>query len=177
MRTHTAGSLLLVVAGAIFAVSSACSAEGGGEPEQPNGKPVLATGGNCPICLVTLQRPVEGKEAFAMAHKGYKYRCDSGEHLEKLKADPDRNAIQFDGTCIVTLVDEKKTVKGDPEVFDVKDGNLLIFATTDCKARFMKDPSRYLAEARKVQEQERMDGIAKDKEKKEKEEAMPRREK
>lgn len=176
MRTLCAG-LAPFISIALIAASAAWSAEGDNQREQPVGKPALALSGNCPICMITTQRPVSGKEAFAVAHKTYKYRCCSADHLAKFREDADRNAIQFDGTCIVTLIDEHKTVKGDPEVFDVKDGNLLIFATTDCKAKFKKDPARYLAEARKVQEQERMDGIAKDKNKEEKDNTIPRRDK
>jgi putative intracellular protease/amidase/YHS domain-containing protein len=97
----------------------------------------LALKGLDPVLLVA-GREVAGDPALAVDHAGLRYLFAGADSRDRFTADPDRYAIQGDGSCPVV-----SSATADPSIFAVFDGKIFAFATPACVEKFRLAPEYY----------------------------------
>lgn len=104
---------------------------------------ILALNGLDPVELCQ-GREVEGDSELGCTSAPYRYRFASEANLRTFQGDPERYGIQWGGACgrMGPL-----SGRGHPERFAVHDGRIYLFASDQCRAGFLKDPSRMLPAA------------------------------
>ncbi|TAI46847.1 YHS domain-containing (seleno)protein [Flagellimonas allohymeniacidonis] len=70
---------------------------------------------------------VEGNNTFSAAHDGVDYKFSSQENLEKFQSDPEKYVPQYGGYCAYAVATSGKKVNVNPETFEIRDGQLLLF--------------------------------------------------
>ena len=128
-----------------FAVIAAPA--GAQDPGQENSYR-LAIGGYDAVAYFTDGRPVLGKPEFQYAWDEARYRFASTQHMTSFRADPDRFAPQFAGSCAMAMSRGMK-VEANPENWLISNGRLFVFFGSDGPARFQADAQRTAAEADK----------------------------
>ena len=98
----------------------------------------LALGGYDPISYVD-GVPAPGTDQQTSKHAGATYRFASPEHKLKFDTDPDGHVPRYGGYCAFAASQNRLT-PGDPQVWRIIDGQLLLFANTDFRDQFEKDP-------------------------------------
>ena len=81
----------------------------------------LALKGYDPVAYFTDGKPMPGNPQYETTYDGTRYRFASAQHLELFKADPDRYAPQFAGSCAAGIAMGVK-VESDPEDWLIVDG-------------------------------------------------------
>jgi len=99
----------------------------------------LALKGYDPVAYFTEGRPTPGKPDFEYTWDEARYRFASAQHMTLFRADPDRYAPQFAGSCAGGMSMGMK-VEANPENWLVHDGRLFVFRTPEAQARFQADP-------------------------------------
>jgi YHS domain-containing protein len=89
----------------------------------------LVLKGYDPVAYFTDGKPTPGKPEFEMIFDGVRYRFASAQHLEQFKADPDRFAPQYAGSCASGIAIGVK-IEAEPENWLIVDGKLFVFADT-----------------------------------------------
>lgn len=92
-----------------------------------------------PILLIE-GKQVQGTEAHALEHRGFRYLFSSSASLDKFKSDPDRYGIQLGGKCVMS-----DGMDGAPDQFAVAGGRIYLGGMDMCIGAFKADPSRYVA--------------------------------
>ena len=87
----------------------------------------LALKGYDPVAYFTEGKPVPGKPEFETVFDEARYRFASAQHLEQFKADPDRFAPQYAGSCASGVAAGLK-VEAEPENWLIVDGKLFVFS-------------------------------------------------
>ena len=87
----------------------------------------LALKGYDPVAYFTDGKATPGEPQYEAAYDGMRYRFASAQHLEMFKADPDRYAPQFAGSCATGIAMGVK-VEADPNNWQVVDGKLFVFS-------------------------------------------------
>ena len=101
--------------------------------------PRLALTGLDPIEFLA-GKAVKGKPSIAFDHRGFRYVFANEKDRELFTKDPDRYAIQGDGTCPVV-----PGANADPGIVTLYKGRIYAFASLPCLGKFTKDPEKYLA--------------------------------
>ncbi len=91
--------------------------------------PPLALRGYDPVAYFTDARPVEGKADFEITWDGQRYRFASARHRDLFKANPDKYAPQFGGSCAMNMSAGVRR-ESDPHNWTIVNGNLYVFAGT-----------------------------------------------
>jgi hypothetical protein len=99
----------------------------------------LAIKGYDPVAYFTDGRPTLGKPEFERTWDEVRYRFASAQHMTIFRADPDRYAPQFAGSCAMAMSRGMK-VEADPEVWLISNGRLFVFYSSDGRSRFAADP-------------------------------------
>jgi len=108
----------------------------------------LAIRGYDPVAYFTEGRPLLGKPDFEYAWDGARYRFASTQHMTSFRADPDRFAPQFAGSCAMAMSKGMK-VEANPENWLISNGRLFVFFSSDAAARFQADAQGTAAQADK----------------------------
>jgi len=87
----------------------------------------LALKGYDPVAYFTDSKATPGEPQYEAAYDGVRYRFASAQHLEMFKADPDRYAPQFGGSCAAGIAMGVK-VEAEPENWLIVDGKLFVFS-------------------------------------------------
>lgn len=119
-------------------VAGLCASAIGGAAELP-----LAMDGKCPVCLVKMDKLVDGKAAHTSKYDGKTYRFPSAEQKRMFDADPAAFVPALGGDCTVCLVELGKRVAGSPEHALVHNGRLYLFPGREQLEMFKKNPARY----------------------------------
>lgn len=106
----------------------------------------LAVGGHDPIAYTTDGAPVPGSDQHTAQHDGATYRFATAEHQATFEADPARHAPAYGGYCAYAASQDRLT-PADPEVWQVLDGHLLLFANQDFHDLFNEDPAGHKQDA------------------------------
>jgi len=92
------------------------------------GTPVrLALKGYDSVAYFTDGKPIPGRPEFETIFDEARYRFASAQHLEQFKADPDRFAPQYAGSCAGSMAAGIK-IEAEPENWLIVDGKLFVFA-------------------------------------------------
>ena len=124
-RRATAGLVLFAIALAVTAPLAAQIAT------------AAALSGFDPVAL-SEGREIEGKEAIAVDHQGYRYWFASKKNRKKFEKAPDLYRIQ-NQYCPV-----EPTAPALPDLFAVHDKKIYIFATPGCIEDFEAAPETYI---------------------------------
>ncbi len=103
----------------------------------------VAMDGKCSVCLVKMDKVVDGKAEFASEYDGKSYRFPSAEQKKMFDADPAKFVPALGGDCTVCLVEMGKRVAGKPEHALVHNGRLYLFPGQEQLDMFRKNPARY----------------------------------
>lgn len=103
----------------------------------------VAMDGVCPVCLVKMNKVVEGKPEYTSDYDGKRYRFPSAEQKKMFDADPAKFVPALGGDCVVCLVEMGQRVPGKPEYAFVHDGRLYLFPAHEQLDVFKKNPAKY----------------------------------
>jgi len=106
----------------------------------------LALNGHDPVAYMTDGAPVLGTIEHSSRHDGAVYRFASAEHATTFASARERHAPRFGGYCAFAA-SQNRLSPGDPQVFLIQDGKLLLFTNRDFLEQFTKDPAGNLREA------------------------------
>ena len=96
------------------------------QSEQPTPLRLVLKGYD-PVAYFTDSKPVPGKPEYETTFDGARYRFASSAHLDLFKADPDRYAPRYAGSCAAAVAVGLK-IEAEPENWLIVDGKLFVFA-------------------------------------------------
>lgn len=103
----------------------------------------LALNGNCPVCLVKMNKVVSGKPEYAGVYDGLRYLFPGPEQKRMFDKKPAAFAPALGGNCTVCKVEMKKDVPGKAEFHAVHDGRLFLFPGQKQLDMFNANPGKY----------------------------------
>jgi YHS domain-containing protein len=106
----------------------------------------LAIKGYDPVAYFTDAKPTLGVERYQLAWDGQIYRFASAEHRDLFKANPDKYAPQFGGSCAMNMSAGVRR-ESDPRNWVISNGNLYVFAGPAGAENFRKNPTSNAAKA------------------------------
>ena len=104
----------------------------------------LALKGYDPVAYFTDGKAIPGDPQYETAYDGARYRFASAQHLELFKADPDRYAPQFAGSCAAGIAMGMK-VEAEPESWMIVDGKLFVFSSAKSRDAMQADAAGMIA--------------------------------
>ena len=105
--------------------------------------PRTALDGNCPVCLVKMDKIVKGDPKISSVYDGKTYLFPSKEQKRMFDANPTAYVPAAGGDCVVCRVEAGKTVRGKPQIHAVHDGRLFLFPSEKQKRMFEGNPKKY----------------------------------
>jgi YHS domain-containing protein len=106
----------------------------------------LGLKGYDPVAYFTLATPTPGLAQFEYTWDGVRYRFANARHLEMFKANPEKYAPQFGGSCAMNLANGNRR-ESDPTVWLISNGNLYVFASQAGSERFRSEAEANAAKA------------------------------
>ena len=92
-----------------------------------------------PVSYHTDHKAVAGVEEIHSEWKGGKWLFSTLENKTLFDASPVKYAPLFGGYCVYAIT-QGFTANTNPEIFEVVNGNLVLFAAEDVRNEWMKDP-------------------------------------
>jgi YHS domain-containing protein len=106
----------------------------------------LGLKGYDPVAYFTLSQPTLGVVQYEYVYDGVRYRFVNAQHLALFKANPDKYAPQFGGSCTMNMSAGVRR-EADPTVWVISNGNLYVFAGPGGAERFRENPDVAAARA------------------------------
>jgi YHS domain-containing protein len=106
----------------------------------------LVLKGYDPVAYFTDGKPVEGQPQYEAVFDDARYRFASAQHLAQFKADPDRYAPQYAGSCAAGIAIGVK-VEAEPENWLIVDGKLFVFSGVSSLDQMRADPAGMIAKS------------------------------
>jgi YHS domain-containing protein len=106
----------------------------------------LGLKGYDPVAYFTDSKAQPGAPEFEYAWDGVKYRFASAARRDLFKANPDKYALQFGGSCAMNMSNGVRR-EADPLTWTISDGKLYVFATVLGYDRFRSSPVEAAAKA------------------------------
>lgn len=106
-------------------------------------QPTTALDGYCPVCLVKMNKLVQGDERFSSVFDGKTYLFPGVEQKRMFDANPAAYVPAAGGDCVVCKVKKGKNVAGKPEFHVLHDGRLFLFPSDKQKRMFQENPQEY----------------------------------
>lgn len=118
----------------------ACAAVVGGlaGPIRAVAQERLALKGYDPVAYFTLSVPTLGVAEYEYVLDGMRYRFATARHRDMFKANPDKYAPQFGGSCAMNMANGLKR-ESDPTIWVISNGILYVFAGTGGAERFRQE--------------------------------------
>jgi YHS domain-containing protein len=91
-----------------------------------------------PVAYFTLSAPTLGVAQYEYVYDGVLYRFANAHHRDLFKANPERYAPQFGGSCAMNMSSGVRR-EADPTIWVISNGNLYVFAGTGGQSRFRED--------------------------------------
>ena len=107
----------------------------------------LVLKGYDPVAYFTDGEPTPGKPEYEAVYDEARYRFASTQHLELFKADPDRYAPQYAGSCAAAITAGVK-IEAKPEHWLIVDGKLFVFAGAAGVDKMRAHPAAMIAKGR-----------------------------
>ena len=95
----------------------------------------LGLKGYDPVAYFTLSVPTPGVTEYEFVWEGVRYRFANAQHREMFKANPDKYAPQFGGSCAMNMANGTRR-ESDPTIWVISSGRLYVFAGTGGAERF-----------------------------------------
>ena len=141
-------------------VALGAAACGGSKPAAPTPTPTapaakrlvlvdaqgVGLGGHDPVAYATDNAAVAGAAEHSSQHEGATYQFASAEHKSTFDAAPAKHAPQYGGYCAFAA-SMNRLSDSDPTVFQIVDGQLLVFTNEDFKQKFNADVAGNKAKA------------------------------
>jgi YHS domain-containing protein len=136
----TRRTVLIAMAAALLGGSIAALGQGRtvAQATAPAGER-LGLKGYDPVAYFTLSTPTLGVADYEFVYDGVRYRFANARHLELFKANPDKYAPQFGGSCAMNMSNGVRR-ESDPSVWIISNGNLYVFAGAGGAERFRQNP-------------------------------------
>jgi len=99
----------------------------------------LGLKGYDPVAYFTLSTPTPGVADYEYVYDGVRYRFANARHRDLFKANPEKYAPQFGGSCAMNMSNGVRR-ESDPSIWVISNGNLYVFAGTGGADRFRQDP-------------------------------------
>ena len=99
----------------------------------------LGLKGYDPVAYFTLATPTPGLADYEYVYDGVRYRFANARHRDLFKANPEKYAPQFGGSCTMNMSNGVRR-EADPTVWVISNGNLYVFAGAGGAERFRQDP-------------------------------------
>lgn len=96
----------------------------------------VGLGGYDPVAYTKFDKPVTGTPEHSAQHAGATFRFSSAEH--KAEFDGSKHAPQYGGYCAYAA-SMGRLSPGNPQIFMMLDGQLLVFTNVDFRDQFNKD--------------------------------------
>lgn len=106
----------------------------------------LTLKGYDPVAYFTDGKATPGTTEFEYAWDGLLFRFASAAHRDLFKADPEKFAPQFAGSCAMSLTRGLK-IEADPNNWTISNGRLFVFASAGGSEKLRQDPAGALAQA------------------------------
>lgn len=103
----------------------------------------LAMGGDCPVCLVKMNKVVKGDPKYAAVHDGLRYLFPSPEQQQTFEQNPTEFTPAMGGDCVVCKVEMNQAVPGTAEFQTVHNGRLYLFPGQEQLDMFKRNPAKY----------------------------------
>ena len=107
----------------------------------------LALKGYDPVAYFTDSKATPGEPQYETTYDGARYRFASAQHLALFKADPDRYAPQFGGSCAAGIAAGVK-FEAEPENWLIVDGRLFVFSSAKSLDSVRADTAGMVAKGR-----------------------------
>jgi YHS domain-containing protein len=104
----------------------------------PAGGDRIALKGYDPVAYFTLSTPTPGVAEYDYVYDGVRYFFANARHRDLFKANPDKYAPQFGGSCANNMANGVRR-ESDPTVWVIIGDKLYVFAGTAGADRFRKD--------------------------------------
>jgi YHS domain-containing protein len=106
-------------------------------------EPVPALDGNCPVCLVEMDRQVQGDSSFRSTYDGQTYWFPSAKMKDMFDENPSKYVPVLRGNCTVCKVESNKDVPGKVEHHLIHNGRLYLFPSPKQQSMFEANPAKY----------------------------------
>jgi YHS domain-containing protein len=104
----------------------------------------LVLKGYDPVAYFTDGKPTPGKSEYEGIFDGARYHFASAQHLELFRADPDRYAPQYAGSCAAAIATGRK-LEAQPENWLIVGGKLFVFAGRGGVDKMVAHPAELIA--------------------------------
>lgn len=99
-----------------------------------------------PVAYFEFNEARQGSAEYSLDWNGAEWRFINADHRDRFQANPEAYAPQYGGYCAYAMADGK-TVRIDPEAFDIVDGKLYLNFSTRIQSRWQADRSGYIEQA------------------------------
>lgn len=122
-----------IVGGAIGSVGALAQIKAGAQT------PVrVGLKGYDPVAYFTLSAPTLGVAQYEYVYDGVLYRFANAHHRDLFKANPEKYAPQFGGSCAMNMAGGVRR-EADPTIWIISNGYLYVFAGSGGQTRFRDD--------------------------------------
>ncbi len=104
----------------------------------------LALAGYCPVSLVEDKQLSKGVKDHSVVHQGWVFHFDSPECRETFLANPHKFIPSNEGFCLVSELQGKGTLEGNPRFGAIFRERLYVFADEESRALFLKTPRKFV---------------------------------
>ena len=130
----------------LLAVVATAPIAGAGESDRK-----AALHGYCPASYLLTGKAVMGNAAHQSAFEGKLYYFAGAEAKQAFDADPKKYLPRFDGLCTCALGGSYgNRFWGDPEIFEIVDAKVYLFALERARRAYATDPARFIRKAEEV---------------------------
>ncbi|MDP2378705.1 YHS domain-containing (seleno)protein [Reyranella sp.] len=119
-------------------MASAAVVGGAARPIRAFAQERLGLKGYDPVAYFTLSTPTPGVAEYEYVWDGIRYRFANAQHREMFKANPDKYAPQFGGSCAMNMANGTRR-ESDPTIWVISNGYLYVFAGTGGAERFRQE--------------------------------------
>lgn len=98
----------------------------------------LGLKGYDPVAYFTLSTPTPGIADYEYVYDGVRYHFANARHRDMFKANPEKYAPQFGGSCANNMANGVRR-ESDPTLWTIINGNLYVFAGAAGADRFRKE--------------------------------------
>jgi YHS domain-containing protein len=142
----TRRAFLWAVAGAAIVVGMSASNLALAQTAGPSTPERLGLKGYDPVAYFTLAAPTPGVAEFEFVWDGVRYRFANARHRDMFKANPDKYAPQFGGSCAMNMANGNRR-EADPTIWIIANGNLYVFAGNAGQERFRLEAEAHAVKA------------------------------
>ena len=108
----------------------------------------VAVKGYDTVAYFTQNKPVKGKKAHTLKHKGATWRFSTAENKALFEANPEKYAPQYGGYCAYAVA-QNTTASIEPELFTIVDGKLYLNYSKKINTKWQADMAEYIQDADK----------------------------